>query len=430
MTDRETWSEFICSPMRAGRHLASIGRNAVGAMADAVDQASLQDFLSRIDDERAIELLAQFVDLSVGGYAAFVAEKLHGLLDALSNEKRAGFETVGPGLRGQVQWDRTLVARRAGALPAGRYYSRVAHRTFDMPINRVLVWLIHDLSAGLRAIKTQVGSQRLTPAMERMDAQLQEALGHHWLADIEPSGNVQADLALSRIDVGRGAYRDVLTLTRRRLRLQERDDERRWQEIVSLLAVGWLEPLNDDDLYELYALVLVLDILEEDLGLGAPVKIDLVRPGRREIAVFEAGDRTVSVFFDQSFSGIVGRPARYETTTASTPGLSSYPRRPDIIIAGLNQSGQIDRTVLLEVKNTSDPTYVAESIYRGFGYLHDFQDAGTFAADQVNCVLLVNGVVGTQPAAYRDLTVITSAMRGELAAALGGALTSGTSPFD
>ena len=129
-----------------------------------------------------------------GGYDTFVAEKLHGLLDALSNEKRAGFETVGPGLRGQVQWDRTLVARRAGTLPAGRYFSRVAHRTFDMPINRVLAWLIHDLSAGLRAIKTQVGSQRLTPRMERMDAQLQEALGHHWLSDVEPSANVQADL--------------------------------------------------------------------------------------------------------------------------------------------------------------------------------------------------------------------------------------------
>lgn len=418
MTDREEWSDFICSPMRAGRHLASIGRNAVGAMADAVDQASLQDFLSRIDDERAIELLAQFVDLSVGGYGAFVAEKLHGLLDALSNEKRAGFETVGPGLRGQVQWDRTLVARKAGALPAGRYYSRVAHRTFDMPINRVLAWLIHNLSSGLRSIKTQVGSQRLTPGMERMDAQLQEALGHHWLADVEPSSNVQADLALSRIDVGRGAYRDVLALTRRRLRLQERDDERRWQEIVSLLAVGWLEPLKDDDLYELYVLVLVLDILEEDLGFGAPIKIDLVRPGRREIAVFETGDRTVSVFFDQSFSGIVGRPARYETTTASTPGLSSYPRRPDIIIAGVDPVGRIDRTILLEVKNTSDPTYVAESIYRCFGYLHDFQDADTFMADQVNCILMVNGVIGAEPSTHQDLTIMTSEMRGALAQTL------------
>lgn len=423
MTDRETWSAFICSPMRAGRHLASIGRNAVGAMADAVDQPSLEDFLSRIDDERAIELLAQFVDLSVGGYDTFIADKLHGLLDALSNEKRAGFETVGPGLRGQVQWDRTLVARRAGALPAGRYFSRVAHRTFDMPINRVLVWLIHDLSTGLRSIKTQVGSQRLTPSMERMDAQLQEALGHHWLSDVEPSANVQADLALSRVDAGRGAYHDVLALTRRRLRLQERDDDRRWQEIVSLLAVGWLEPLDDDDLYELYALVLVLDILEEDLGLGGPVKIDLVRPGRREIAMFEAGDRTVSVFFDQSFSGIVKRPARYETTTASTPGLSSYPRRPDIVIAAADQTGRIDRTILLEVKNTSDPTYVAESIYRCFGYLHDFQDAGTFAADQVNCILLVNGVIGAQPAEHRDLIVITSYMREHLAKVLVAGLT-------
>ena len=416
MTDRETWSEFICSPRRAGRHLASIGRNAIGAMADPLDQASLEDFLSRIDDERAIELLAQFVDLSVGGYDDFVADKLHGLLDALSNEKLGSFETVGPGLRGQVQWGRTLVARRAGALAPGRYYSRVAHRSFDMPINRVLAWLIHDLSSGLRAIKTQVGSQRLTPRMERMDAQLQEALGHHWLSDVEPSADVTADLALSRIDVGRGAYRDVLELARRRLRLQDRDVDRRWQEIVSLLAVGWLEPLDIDDLYELFALVLVLDILEEELGLGAPVKIDLVRPGRREVARFEADDRTVSVFFDQSFSGIAGRPGRYELTTASTPGLSSYPRRPDIVITSGPATGP-DRGMLLEVKNTSDPGYVAESIYRCFGYMHDFQDAGLFSDVGPNCVLLVNGLLSA-PSEHQGLIVMTSRMRQTLADAL------------
>jgi hypothetical protein len=416
MTDRETWSEFICSPLRAGRHLASIGRNAVGAMADAVDQASLEDFLSRIDDERAIELLAQFVDLSVGGYDDFVADKLHGLLDALSNEKRGSFETVGPGLRGQVQWGRTLVARRAGALPAGRYFSRVAHRTFDMPINRVLAWLIHDLSGGLLSIKTQVGSQRLTPRMERMDAQLQEALGHHWLSDVEASTDVLADLVLSRIDAGRGSYREVLALARRRLRLQDRDEDRRWQEIVSLLAVGWLEPLDIDDLYELFALVLVLDVLEEDLGLGAPVKIDLVRPGRREVARFEADDRVVSVFFDQSFSGIAGRPSRYELTTGSTPGLSSYPRRPDIVVTAGSATGP-DRAMLLEVKNTSDPGYVAESIYRCFGYMYDFQDAGLFGETGPNCVLLVNGLLPA-PARHRGLTVITSEMREALAEAL------------
>ena len=131
------------------------------------------------------------------------------------------------------------MARRAGLLPAGRYFSRVAHRTFDVPINRVLAWLIHDLDAGLRTIKKEVGSPRLTPGMERMDAQIQEALRHHWLADVEPSADILADLMLSRIDAGRGAYRHVLALARRRQRLADRDFDRRWQEIVSLLAVGW-----------------------------------------------------------------------------------------------------------------------------------------------------------------------------------------------
>ena len=53
--------------------------------------------------------------------------------------------------------------------------------------------------------------------------------------------------------------------------------------------------------------------------------------------------------------------------------------------------------MLLEVKNTSDPGYVAESIYRCFAYMHDFQDAGLFNDAGPNCVLLVNGLLSPRP---------------------------------
>src|SRR5690606_22619749 len=155
---------FICAPNRAGRHLASIGRGAAGAMAEPVDQATLADFLQRLEGDRAAELLAGFVDHSVGGYDAFVGSRLVRILDSLSNEKQGAFEVVGPGIRGHVQWGRTLVARRTGSLGTGRYLSRVAHRSFDLPVNRVLAWLVHDLVDALGRIKAQVGSRRMTPA--------------------------------------------------------------------------------------------------------------------------------------------------------------------------------------------------------------------------------------------------------------------------
>ena len=88
----------------------------------------------------------------------------------------------------------------------------------------------------------------------------------------------------------------------------------------------------------------------------------------------------------------------------------------DIVITAGPVTGP-DRAMLLEVKNTSDPSYVAESIYRCFGYMHDFQDAGLFGETGPNCILLVNGLLPA-PAQHQGLTVITSEMRAALVEAL------------
>ena len=422
MTDRLAWSEFICASERAGRHLASIGRQSSGAFASvAIDRTALQDFLDRIDDDRATELLAQFLDLTMGGYLSFVETTLHPLLDALSSEKLGELVTVGPGPRGAVQWGRTVVARRTGGLAPGRYVSKLPHRSFDLPINRVLAWLVADLSSAMTIIKRAVRSQHLSPALERMDVLLQEASGHHWLAAIEPSPNVEIDISLARIDLGKRAYAEVLRLARRRQKLADRNLDQRWQQVLDLLAVGWLEPLDDDDLFELYALVLTMDVLENDLDLGAPVAVDLVRPGRREVARFAAGDRSVSVYFDQSYSAITGSKGRYPVLTSGAPLISSHPRRPDITVTVSDENG-IQNTILIEVKNTLDANYVSASIYRCYGYIHDFTPAGLFSSEGPACVLMVNGAIGAGPMLSDELVVIDGTMREALAQALRAAL--------
>jgi hypothetical protein len=421
MTDRAAWSEFICAPNRAGRHLASIGRGASGAFAsEAVDLATLQDFLDRIEDERAVELLAQFVDITLGGYLEFASASLHRLLDAMSSDRLGEMAVVGPALRGNVQWGRTLVARRGRSLSVGRYISKVSHRSFDLPINRVLAWLVDDLINAITALKRAVHSPHLVPSIERLDVLLQEAARHHWLSEVEPSPDIDADLAMARIDMGRQSYAEVLRLARRRKRLQDRRQDERWQQIVNLLAVGWLEPLNDDDLFELFALVLTLDVLEVDLGLGAPVAVDLVRPGRREVARFEADGRIIRVFFDQSFGAVTGTVGRYPALTASAPLISSHPRRPDIVVTstGLSEAAAL----LIEVKNTVDADYISASIYRCYGYIHDFAGANLFSKTGPACVLMVNGAIGEQQMVSDELSVITGGMRAELAQAMRSAL--------
>ena len=115
---RQAWNEFICSPERAGRHLSAIGRGVAGAQSDAIDLTVLQAFLERLRDATDdVRLLGSTVDLITGDYALFAKEPLHRVLDALSNEMLSHEQIVGPGLRGNPRWDRTLLLRMPSPFP-------------------------------------------------------------------------------------------------------------------------------------------------------------------------------------------------------------------------------------------------------------------------------------------------------------------------
>jgi hypothetical protein len=148
---REAWRDFICAPDRAGRHLSAIGRGVAGATSDAIDLAMLQSFLEKLHDTAAdMRLLSNAVDLIVGGYSAYAKGSLHRILDSLSNEMLAQEQIVGPGLRGNPRWDRTILQRMGGTLSPVHYVSRTSHRSFELPENQLISWLLDDLGARYR----------------------------------------------------------------------------------------------------------------------------------------------------------------------------------------------------------------------------------------------------------------------------------------
>ena len=138
-----------------------------------------------------------------------------------------------------------------------------------------------------------------------------------------------------------------------------------------LLATGWLESVSDDDLFELYTLALVLDVLADEAGLGSPIEYGLVRANRRHVARFDCGGEDVLVHFDMSLARILKRGGRCSATEASYDGLTGAERRPDIVLT--RQSSGERRVLLVEVKRSDDGRYLSDSIYKVFGYLYDFQ---------------------------------------------------------
>lgn len=382
---REVWREFVCAPDRAGRHLSAIGRGVSSAKSEAIDLTTLRAFLDRLHGASAdAELLGAVIDLIAGNYATFADETLPKILDALSNEVLSLEQVVGPALRGNPRWDRTLIGRLSGSLSPVQYVSRMSHRSFELPENQLLAWLVNDLRRAVEVIERRVGTAALHPDLIRIRDGCDAARRHHWFGDLSVPLRPAAAMMAASLRHRRPEYRIAAKLARRRIELETRDENARWYNILALLAVNWLEPVSDDDLFELYILVLTLDLIADELGMGEPVEYGLVTRGRGYVAMFENSHRTIKVFFDQTPSAVLKLNTRYTGVIKGHRGLTGGQRRPDIIL--VSESGDGQRIALVEMKKSSDGRYLSDSVYKVFAYLFDF---GHLIADRLRAVLVV-----------------------------------------
>lgn len=420
---REAWRDFICAPERAGRHLSSIGRGVVGATSEAIDLAVLQFFLEKLrgatDDLR---LLGSTIDLIVGGYKTYAKGALHRVLDALSNEMLAMEQIVGPGLRGNPRWDRTILQRMAGTLSPVHYISRTSHRSFELPENQLLSWLVDDLLRTVSLIEQRVGTASLHADVQIIREECERARQHHWFGDISVPVRLTPEMMAAASRHRRPEYRAAAALALRRFEMQTNDHQARWYTMMSLLAVNWLEPMNDDDLFELYVLILTLDLLSDELGFGEPVEYGLVTSKRGHIALFEAKCQKIRVYFDQTPAAVLGMQTEYSKVFAHHSGIAGGERRPDIMIVA--ECGSETRLVIVEMKKTTDGRYISDSIYKVFAYLHDFGSVGS-AYRTVKALLVVpSGVAAVSGApAGRAVFLASGDDRVSMARAMRDALT-------
>lgn len=416
---REVWREFVCAPDRAGRHLSAIGRGVAGAKSDAIDLAILQAFLDRLHGASAdVELLGGVIDLVAGGYAGFAQRTLPKLLDALSNEVLSLEQIVGPALRGNPRWDRTLIGRLSGSLSPVQYVSRTSHRSFELPENQLLAWLVDDLRGAVEDVERRVGTAGLHPDLVVIRDGCDAARRHHWFGDLAAPLRPTAAMMAAALQHRRPEYRIAAKLARRRMELETRDENARWYNLLALLAVNWLEPVSDDDLFELYVLILTIDLIATELGMGDPVEYGLVTRGRGYVALFEQGDRTVKVFFDQTPSAALKLSTRYASVVSGHWGLTGGQRRPDIMLVSETADGQ--RIAIVEMKKSSDGRYLSDSVYKVFAYLFDF---GQHLADRLRGILVVPTGVTKMPAGNPPAVVVASGDdRTGFAQALGDAL--------
>lgn len=146
--------------------------------------------------------------------------------------------------------------------------------------------------------------------------------------------------------------------------------------LKSIVETQLLKPASDDTLYELYTFFKLVDKLEvKELGLLMP---------KNDYAVLgDYGNCEVKIYYqelpkdDFSYS-------KYKETFKNYD-INVNLRRPDILIE-FNGSYRI-----VEVKRTSNPNYIRNSVYKVLGYLNDFNQV-KFSKNILGVIVVWDGI--------------------------------------
>lgn len=416
---RETWARAICDTASAGRYLLP-GRDLefLPAFEDG-GEVDVQAFLNQLDDRGgSVELLASAYWLAQPEVEQFIFRDLPVLLKNLGHGSRSSPPSAEPSFKGRVLWQETVLGRQSGAVPRGRYLVQHIEKSADIPENRLLKLFL----------------TRLVTAANEMVRRGTGALPHRFATIRDAAQRGLSNTYLQGVDLEhRISYRMLSTAIRHRdhrysrLAHLARDFDQavihgKWVQILELLRKGWLAPVSSDDLFELYALILLMKAVEGELGFGEPQAYGLIQRGRAAVATYSRADGVkAEIFFDQVPSGIFpGCGSEYLQLVGSHDGVVGSERRPDITVRF--STGIAERRVLVEVKETEDPAYIRDSVYKVLGYLRDFAGIWASIPSQLPKGILLfptNVVPKGDPA---EIVMVSSDRAGELASALGAAL--------
>jgi hypothetical protein len=380
------WATFICSPEHAGRFLCPVG-DAEYTSGPALTDERIQRFCDRLGHAGPDAMLLARLYLLLGpDFAHFFSTSLPALLRAVSHSTAGTQELSRRGVRGKVLWPQTLRARASGKATAGSFFVRRAERSSDVPENQLLRLFLTDVVRSVDATAKEVGTGAVLEELKQIRRHAITALRNPYLKEV---AETRKATALMRRRARRHRNRHYRPLTDRRADFDAAIRDGKWATLYRLLRSGWFKPVNREDLFELYLLVLILDVLANDLGFGDPVEYGLIRPNREHVAWFSRADGAeVWVYFDQSPKTIFGTASIY----GAMRGLYTFPhgseRRPDIVLRARSTTLP-ERRLLVEAKETADDEYMRGSVYKVFGYLYDFRAMWDPLPDQAPKAVLV-----------------------------------------
>lgn len=362
---RAEWLSFITHPDHGGRYLFARGDSHYTESHDKGN--GLPDVL-KVLEQSALDakLLVSLHFLNAPTVQNFIRLHARALARvALHTSVRSRTVSSG-GIRGRLNWPRTILANQTSVIVSPQYHLDVPRRTSDLPENRLLKLFLTDVSRLIATCSAYVPSGQLGDSLLTTRESIRLALREPHIRDLVPSRE-STTLMRQRAQRNRDNRYHVLAALHYELeqisRYQNRD------AVLSLVRRGWFEPIKDDDVFELYLLIIVLEVINNELGAGDPVSYGLVRSNRDAVAEFDISGKRLKIYFDQGPSAFSNVSSEYLRVSRAY-GLSVAERRPDltVIVEGPKRTA----TFFIEAKKTSDDKYERDSVYKALGYLRDF----------------------------------------------------------
>ncbi len=308
-------------------------------------------------------------------------------------------------VRGTVMWHATVAARSRAGGDRALFVAAATHQHHGTAETRLLVRTLRALAASHHALRRTLGTidgagGEWVPVLERVEAAVETALEHPALRAVDPTAvPASVDVAACR-----RAPREAARALARVYAL--------WHELVADPAPAalaealrqWvLVPLDDDALYEVWALVGAARAFEQSgwtLATAGLVGSDAVP------LTFRSADERITARLRFGHTPAHWRRSSRYRAVFEHYGLSGATRRPDLIVD--MQGGGRRRHLLVEVKRTRDPGYIADSVYKVFGYLADFDAAFGEQEGARALLLLWDGVEAAPDAPHGGALVLAA----------------------
>ena len=303
-------------------------------------------------------------------------------------------------IQGRIDWSKTYGIRAAAGGDESLYVYSKRAQMFDLPENRLFLFVIKQIYNSARRISTDDFSS-LTWYSETSEgdkwinritliaAKTARFLRNPYIAGIGQLHELSEKIIEQTKHARASYYRELAEVAERLSYCQDNPAV----FLHETLKGNILEPLNKDTLYEIAVL---FKIIENAMKCGwIETHAGLIGSSTRTVCTLKRTDCTLRVFY-QKLPEVFASNSKYGILM-SEYGLSDKLRRPDIILSLEKDDSTI--YFIIEVKRSARRSYLVDGAYKLLGYLKDFEGIRT---ESINLKGFLVGWKGIQPIKYDE----------------------------